>query len=145
MKVKCSDSCPRAGILPRQRSGFVEVKSQIREFTKRVYENTQTMTVCWCRLERHRSRALFRTRSAPDRQSSTCSKSSKRTARTTRFCGDIPKGNGDAPLTVFGRKVTPNQHALAEQFVLFDNLYSMERLVWDEHSWSNSAYATDFK
>ena len=36
--------------------------------------------------------------------------------------GDLPQGNGDPSLVLFGRDVTPNQHALAERFVLFDNL-----------------------
>ncbi len=58
--------------------------------------------------------------------------------------GDEPKGNGDARLTIFGRKVTPNQHALAEQFVLLDNLYCDGEVSVDGHSWSNSAYATNF-
>jgi YVTN family beta-propeller protein len=58
--------------------------------------------------------------------------------------GDIAKGNGDARLTIFGRKVTPNQHALAQQFVLLDNLYCDGEVSVDGHSWSNSAYATDF-
>lgn len=58
--------------------------------------------------------------------------------------GDIPKGNGDPRLTLFGRDVTPNQHALAEEFVLFDNLYCDGEVSVDGHSWSNSAYATDF-
>jgi YVTN family beta-propeller protein len=58
--------------------------------------------------------------------------------------GDIAKGNGDARLTIFGAKVTPNQHALAEQFALLDNLYCDGEVSVDGHSWSNSAYATDF-
>jgi hypothetical protein len=58
--------------------------------------------------------------------------------------GDLPRGNGDPRLTIFGRKVTPNQHALAEQFVLFDNLYCDGEVSVDGHSWSNSAWATDF-
>ncbi|MBL8233382.1 MAG: hypothetical protein JNL98_33105, partial [Bryobacterales bacterium] len=58
--------------------------------------------------------------------------------------GDIPKGNGDSRLAIFGRKITPNQHALAEQFVLFDNLFCDGEVSVDGHSWSNSAYATDF-
>jgi YVTN family beta-propeller protein len=58
--------------------------------------------------------------------------------------GDMGKGNGDPRLTIFGRKVTPNQHRLAEQFVLFDNLYCDGEVSVDGHSWSNSAYATDF-
>jgi YVTN family beta-propeller protein len=58
--------------------------------------------------------------------------------------GDLPKGNGDSRLTIFGRQVTPNQHALAEQFVTLDNLYCDGEVSIDGHSWSNSAYATDF-
>ena len=58
--------------------------------------------------------------------------------------GDVSKGNGDPRLTIFGKNVTPNQHALAEQFVLLDNLYCDGEVSVDGHSWSNSAYATDF-
>jgi YVTN family beta-propeller protein len=58
--------------------------------------------------------------------------------------GDIAKGNGDARLAIFGGKVTPNQHALANQFVLLDNMYCDGEVSVDGHSWSNSAYATDF-
>ncbi|MEZ5401306.1 MAG: bifunctional YncE family protein/alkaline phosphatase family protein [Bryobacteraceae bacterium] len=58
--------------------------------------------------------------------------------------GDIAKGNGDARLTIFGKDITPNQHRLAEQFVLFDNLYCDGEVSVDGHSWSNSAYATDY-
>jgi YVTN family beta-propeller protein len=58
--------------------------------------------------------------------------------------GDIPEGNGDPALTIFGEKVTPNQHALVRQYVLLDNLYCDGEVSVDGHSWSNSAYATDF-
>ena len=55
----------------------------------------------------------------------------------------MARGNGDARLAIFGRKVTPNQHALADQFVLLDNLYCDGEVSEDGHSWSNAAYATD--
>ncbi|MCC6394710.1 MAG: beta-propeller fold lactonase family protein [Bryobacterales bacterium] len=58
--------------------------------------------------------------------------------------GDIRKGNGDPRLTIFGRKVTPNHHKLAGDFVLLDNLFCDGEVSVDGHSWSNSAYATDF-
>jgi len=58
--------------------------------------------------------------------------------------GDLGKGNGDPRLTIFGEKVTPNHHAVARQFVLLDNLYCDGEVSVDGHSWSNSAYATDF-
>lgn len=58
--------------------------------------------------------------------------------------GDLPQGNGDKRLTIFGREITPNQHSLAEHFVLLDNLYCDGEVSVDGHSWSNAAYATDF-
>ncbi len=57
--------------------------------------------------------------------------------------GDMKRGNGDPQLTIFGRQVTPNQHALADQYVLLDNLYCDGEVSEDGHSWSNAAYATD--
>ncbi len=58
--------------------------------------------------------------------------------------GDLPQGNGDPALCVFGREVTPNQHALAEQFVLLDNYYCNGVLSADGHAWAMEGYATDY-
>ncbi len=58
--------------------------------------------------------------------------------------GDESKGNGDPNLCLFGKDVTPNHHALAEQFVLLDNLYCSGEVSADGHPWSTSAYCTDF-
>jgi YVTN family beta-propeller protein len=58
--------------------------------------------------------------------------------------GDLKQGNGDPTLTLFGRDVTPNQHALAEQFVLLDNLYCSGEVSQDGQPWTTSAYATEF-
>ncbi len=58
--------------------------------------------------------------------------------------GDIKEANGDPALTIFGEQVTPNQHALARQYVVLDNLYCDGEVSVDGHSWSDSAYATDF-
>jgi YVTN family beta-propeller protein len=58
--------------------------------------------------------------------------------------GDMPMGNGDASLVLFGEKVTPNQHAIAKQFVLLDNFYVDGEVSSDGHNWSMGAYATDF-
>ena len=58
--------------------------------------------------------------------------------------GDMKQGNGDARLCIFGQKVTPNQHKIADEFVLLDNLFCDGEVSVDGHSWSNSAYATDF-
>nr|WP_186735710.1 beta-propeller fold lactonase family protein [Spirosoma utsteinense] len=58
--------------------------------------------------------------------------------------GDMPGGNGDTSLCLFPEKVTPNQHALAREFVLLDNFYVDAEVSADGHNWSTAAYATDF-
>ncbi len=57
--------------------------------------------------------------------------------------GDMKQGNGDPALTLFGAAVTPNAHALASQFVLFDNFYVDADVSFDGHAFSTAAYATD--
>jgi YVTN family beta-propeller protein len=57
--------------------------------------------------------------------------------------GDLPQGNGDPGLCVFPRFVTPNHHALAEQYVLLDNFYCNGVNSSDGHSWSTEANVTD--
>jgi YVTN family beta-propeller protein len=58
--------------------------------------------------------------------------------------GDLTRGNGDPSLVMFGEKVTPNHHALAEEFVLLDNLYCNGHVSADGHPWSTMAYNTDY-
>jgi YVTN family beta-propeller protein len=58
--------------------------------------------------------------------------------------GDIPEGNGDPHLVLFGEKITPNLHALVRQFVLLDNFYADAEVSADGHNWSTAAYATDY-
>jgi DNA-binding beta-propeller fold protein YncE len=58
--------------------------------------------------------------------------------------GDLPQGNGDPKLCVFGGKITPNQHKLATSFVLLDNTYCAGILSADGHQWSTTALATDY-
>lgn len=58
--------------------------------------------------------------------------------------GDMKEGNGDPSLVLFGENVTPNQHAIARQFVLLDNFYVNAEVSADGHNWSLGAYATDY-
>ena len=58
--------------------------------------------------------------------------------------GDLPQGNGEPSLVHFGRDITPNHHALAEEFTLFDNFYCSGVLSADGHQWTNEAYVTDY-
>jgi len=57
--------------------------------------------------------------------------------------GDIPKGNGDPTLTLFGEEITPNAHAIASEYVLLDNFYVDAEVSMDGHAYSTAAYATD--
>ncbi|WP_405472452.1 phosphoesterase [Streptomyces canus] len=49
--------------------------------------------------------------------------------------GDLPQGDGDPALTTFGANVTPNQHALAQQFGLYDNFYDIGTNSAEGHNW----------
>ncbi|MBI1899529.1 MAG: beta-propeller fold lactonase family protein [Planctomycetia bacterium] len=57
---------------------------------------------------------------------------------------DLPRGNGDPSLLMFGEEVTPNHHKLATEFVLLDNLYCNGHVSADGHPWSTMAYNTDY-
>ena len=58
--------------------------------------------------------------------------------------GDIKEGNGDSSLALFGEKFTPNQHALAKEFVLLDNFYVNGEVSADGHNWTLGGYANDY-
>ncbi len=58
--------------------------------------------------------------------------------------GDVPEGNGDTSLVLFGKKITPNQHKLASEFVLLDNFYVDGEVSADGHNWSTAANANDY-
>ena len=58
--------------------------------------------------------------------------------------GDMPGGNGDTSLVLFGKNITPNQHKLAAEFVLLDNFYVDGEVSADGHNWSTAANANDY-
>ncbi|MEG9437182.1 bifunctional YncE family protein/alkaline phosphatase family protein [Edaphobacter sp. HDX4] len=53
-------------------------------------------------------------------------------------------GNGDPSLTMYGKDITPNQHALALQFGVLDNFYDSGEVSGDGHVWSTAAIGTDY-
>jgi YVTN family beta-propeller protein len=61
-----------------------------------------------------------------------------------QILGDVKEGNGDPKLCLFGEEVTPNYHALARQFTLFDNFYCSSALSATGHQFTNEAYVTDY-
>jgi hypothetical protein len=58
--------------------------------------------------------------------------------------GDLPQGNGDPSLVLFGEDVTPNQRGLAREFVLLDNLYATGGNSGDGHQWVTQADESDY-
>jgi len=58
--------------------------------------------------------------------------------------GDLPVGNGDPSLTLYGAEITPNQHKLALQFGVLDNFYDSGEVSGDGHIWSNAAITSDY-
>ena len=61
-----------------------------------------------------------------------------------QILGDDPRGNGDPSMNQFDTSVTPNQHALADTFALFDNFYDSGVLSADGHQWTDQAFAPDY-
>lgn len=57
---------------------------------------------------------------------------------------DVPGGNGDTSLLLFGERITPNQHKLVKEFVLLDNFYVEGEVSADGHNWSVGANANDY-
>lgn len=58
--------------------------------------------------------------------------------------GDNPRGNGDPKLCFFPKEVTPNQHALADRFVLLDNFYCCAEVSADGWNWSTAGMASEY-
>ena len=57
--------------------------------------------------------------------------------------GDMATGNGDPSLTQFPQAITPNQHALARQFVQLDNFYDPSNVSYEGWQWTTAARTVD--
>jgi YVTN family beta-propeller protein len=58
--------------------------------------------------------------------------------------GDLSQADGDPSLVFFPRRVSPNHHALAERFGIFDRFFVNAEVSPDGHNWSTAAYVTDY-
>ncbi len=58
--------------------------------------------------------------------------------------GDLAGADGDPALVLFGQGVTPNQHALAHRFGIFDRFFENAHVSADGHNWSTAAFANDY-
>jgi YVTN family beta-propeller protein len=60
-----------------------------------------------------------------------------------QILGDLPVGNGDPSLVMYGKAVTPNFHAIATQFVDLDNFYCSGEVSMDGWQWSTAGRGID--
>lgn len=58
--------------------------------------------------------------------------------------GDIGRGDSQSKLTIYGSAVSPNHHALANEFALLDNYYCNGVNSADGHSWSMEGIASSY-
>jgi phospholipase C len=58
--------------------------------------------------------------------------------------GDMPAGDTDPTLVFFGREISPNHHALADRFGLFDRFFTSGEVSEQGHVWATAAYVTDY-
>jgi len=59
--------------------------------------------------------------------------------------GDLGVGNGDPRLTYFPERITPNHHAIAQNFVALDNFLVTGAGSWTGWEWSVSAQNNDYR
>lgn len=120
-------------------------KKKLATFTRQVWKNNG-----WGRVTKKKNRPLIRKIHAIPRKVGDPSFIKhavyiiKENRTYDQVFGDFPQGNGDTSLVLFGRKITPNHHKLAETFVLFDNFYVNSEVSADGHEWCDAAIATDF-
>jgi YVTN family beta-propeller protein len=58
--------------------------------------------------------------------------------------GDVASGDGDTSLVFFPKADSPNHHAIAARFGLFDRFFVNAEVSADGHNWSTAAYGTDY-
>jgi DNA-binding beta-propeller fold protein YncE len=61
-----------------------------------------------------------------------------------QILGDLPVGDGDPSLTMFGAEITPNEHKLALQFGVLDNFYDSGDVSANGHLWSDGSATSDY-
>jgi len=58
--------------------------------------------------------------------------------------GDLAHGTRDSSLTMYGRDITPNTHALAERYVTLDHFFASGGNSADGHQWLTQANETEY-
>lgn len=136
----------RAGRSYRDRAGVVSVLDvpgprELARMTRQVLENNRDQSGQPAPPQSGHPVPMHRGRVSPIRHVFYIIKENR---TYDQVLGDLPQGNGDPSLVHFGRDVTPNHHALAEQFVLLDNYYAPGDQSALGHRWCTQGYASDW-
>ena len=58
--------------------------------------------------------------------------------------GDVPQGDGEPSYVLYGQQITPNLHALVNEFVLMDRLFADSEKSEPGHQWCTAAIDSDY-
>ena len=58
--------------------------------------------------------------------------------------GDMNQGNGDSAICIYGKRITPNTHRLANDFLLLDNFNVSGKCSAEGHMWADASIVTDY-
>jgi YVTN family beta-propeller protein len=119
-------------------------KSRLNQLSRRVYANSPYTDALLTAARAPRERTAIPVRVGQPSPIKHVIYVVKENRTYDQVLGDVKEGNGDPNLCLFGEDVTPNQHALAREFVLLDNFYVDAEVSADGHNWSMGAYATDY-
>jgi YVTN family beta-propeller protein len=127
----------------------VPTESELAAFTVSVAENNRLHLVGGSAAPSIAPRTAARARPVPERPGEPSPIQHvvyiiKENRTYDQVLGDIGKGASDPRLTMYGRDVTPNTHALSEQFVLFDHFFASGGNSADGHNWLTQANETAY-
>jgi YVTN family beta-propeller protein len=148
---------PPAGFVPdsgpgrtyRYRYGIVSAidvpnNGQLAQYTHTVRENTKLLPLSGPEADNHGPMQPIPVYPGQDSSISHVFLIIKENRTYDQVLGDESQANGEPSLVQFGRDVTPNHHALAEQFVLMDNYFTPSDQSALGHRWITQAYAGDW-
>jgi len=126
----------------------VPTDAQLVAFTTAVAENNR-LTLASAALAAQATRSVARAKPVPDQPGDSSLINHVvfivRENRTyDQVLGDLDRGNGDSSLTMYGKSITPNTHALSQQFVTIDHFFASGGNSADGHQWLTQANETEY-
>jgi YVTN family beta-propeller protein len=123
--------------------------AELSAYTTAVSENNRLVLASAPQAEREAPRTNVAARAVPERPGEPSLINHAvfivRENRTfDQVLGDLSRGSRDSSLVIYGRDVTPNAHALSEQFVTLDHFFASGGNSADGHQWLTQANETEY-